>query len=220
MWPLCPARLLATTTASASPMPWPTTCWPGRSKPAARSWRSWRLKSKRLDQKDIIAKKNFFGGGKNFSLTKWAVFGSIHLVRRGCSSVGRALEWHSRGREFNSPQLHQKIRGLRKKSLFLYPKPAMHALAGFVHFRQQSGRCASKTTHGVPKRTRKRARGSPAVPGAKSRKKRPETGRAPLQGCAFAPPDTRPYAPASLTGELTPAWAYLPGPGSAPGAFG
>ena len=25
----------------------------------------------------------------------------------GCSSVGRALEWHSRGRQFNSVQLHQ-----------------------------------------------------------------------------------------------------------------
>ena len=25
---------------------------------------------------------------------------------RGCSSVGRALEWHSRGQEFNSPHLH------------------------------------------------------------------------------------------------------------------
>ena len=29
----------------------------------------------------------------------------------GCSSVGRALEWHSRGQEFNSPQLHQKKQG-------------------------------------------------------------------------------------------------------------
>lgn len=26
---------------------------------------------------------------------------------RGCSSVGRALEWHSRGQGFDSPQLHQ-----------------------------------------------------------------------------------------------------------------
>ena len=25
----------------------------------------------------------------------------------GCSSVGRALEWHSRGQGFDSPQLHQ-----------------------------------------------------------------------------------------------------------------
>ena len=26
----------------------------------------------------------------------------------GCSSVGRALEWHSRGQGFDSPHLHQK----------------------------------------------------------------------------------------------------------------
>ena len=31
----------------------------------------------------------------------------------GCSSVGRALEWHSRGQGFDSPQLHQlKTSGL------------------------------------------------------------------------------------------------------------
>ena len=65
-------------------------------------------------------------------MTKWAVFGSIHLVRRGCSSVGRALEWHSRGREFNSPQLHQKIRGLRKKSPFFVAKAGWDTiLTGF-----------------------------------------------------------------------------------------
>ena len=29
----------------------------------------------------------------------------------GCSSVGRALEWHSRGRGFNSLHLHQKFQG-------------------------------------------------------------------------------------------------------------
>ena len=27
----------------------------------------------------------------------------------GCSSAGRALEWHSRGQEFDPPQLHQKF---------------------------------------------------------------------------------------------------------------
>ena len=32
----------------------------------------------------------------------------------GCSSVGRALEWHSRGQGFDSPQLHQ----LMKKRCF------------------------------------------------------------------------------------------------------
>ena len=39
---------------------------------------------------------------------------------RGCSSVGRALEWHSRGQEFNSPQLHQKTKGCPKGQPFLF----------------------------------------------------------------------------------------------------
>ena len=30
----------------------------------------------------------------------------------GCSSVGRALEWHSRGRRFDPDQLHQNNQGL------------------------------------------------------------------------------------------------------------
>ena len=29
----------------------------------------------------------------------------------GCSSVGRALEWHSRGQGFDSPHLHQLNQG-------------------------------------------------------------------------------------------------------------
>ena len=33
-------------------------------------------------------------------------------AQRGCSSVGRALEWHSRGQEFNSLHLHQNLKGL------------------------------------------------------------------------------------------------------------
>jgi hypothetical protein len=35
--------------------------------------------------------------------------GVLFFNRRGCSSVGRALEWHSRGQGFDPPQLHQKI---------------------------------------------------------------------------------------------------------------
>jgi hypothetical protein len=31
----------------------------------------------------------------------------IRLIR-GCSSVGRALEWHSRGKGFDPPHLHQR----------------------------------------------------------------------------------------------------------------
>jgi hypothetical protein len=50
---------------------------------------------------------------------------------RGCSSVGRALEWHSRGEGFDSPQLHQKkMEGLGSRfpglfvfSLRFFPSP-------------------------------------------------------------------------------------------------
>ena len=34
---------------------------------------------------------------------------------RGCSSVGRALEWHSRGEGFDSPQLHHENQWVRAK---------------------------------------------------------------------------------------------------------
>ena len=45
--------------------------------------------------------------------------GQYAFLPRGCSSVGRALEWHSRGQEFNSPQLHQNgNQGLRKRRPF------------------------------------------------------------------------------------------------------
>ena len=36
----------------------------------------------------------------------------------GCSSVGRALEWHSRGQGFDSPQLHHK-KAVRKDGFFV-----------------------------------------------------------------------------------------------------
>ena len=39
-------------------------------------------------------------------------------AQRGCSSVGRALEWHSRGQEFNSLQLHQNFGSREIVSLF------------------------------------------------------------------------------------------------------
>ena len=32
----------------------------------------------------------------------------------GCSSAGRALEWHSRGREFDPRQLHQENQGVNR----------------------------------------------------------------------------------------------------------
>ena len=47
-------------------------------------------------------------------------YGIIMLVPWGRSSAGRALEWHSRGQEFDPLRLHQKI-DLRKASLFFYP---------------------------------------------------------------------------------------------------
>ena len=46
---------------------------------------------------------------KRFGKTKEKLNKSIQW---GHSSVGRALEWHSRGREFNSPWLHQINQGL------------------------------------------------------------------------------------------------------------
>ena len=36
------------------------------------------------------------------------LFSARLLKSWGCSSVGRALEWHSRGQGFDSPQLHHK----------------------------------------------------------------------------------------------------------------
>ncbi len=35
-------------------------------------------------------------------------FVAYYLSLWGCSSVGRALAWHVRGRRFNPDQLHQK----------------------------------------------------------------------------------------------------------------
>ena len=40
----------------------------------------------------------------DFHKEKGIMFSSI----RGCSSAGRALEWHSRGQGFDPPQLHHK----------------------------------------------------------------------------------------------------------------
>ena len=54
-----------------------------------------------------------------FFVDRGAAFWQCAFLPRGCSSVGRALEWHSRGQEFNSPQLHQKgNQGLRKRRPF------------------------------------------------------------------------------------------------------
>ena len=38
-------------------------------------------------------------------------------AHRGCSSVGRALAWHARGRRFESDQLHQKNTGRMTHSM-------------------------------------------------------------------------------------------------------
>ena len=43
-----------------------------------------------------------------------------HIVFRGYSSVGRALEWHSRGQGFESPYLHQSKPRLKSKKSIKY----------------------------------------------------------------------------------------------------
>ena len=63
----------------------------------------------------LWGRENFF----DFFVDRGAAFWQCAFLPRGCSSVGRALEWHSRGQEFNSPQLHQKgNQGLRKRRPF------------------------------------------------------------------------------------------------------
>ncbi len=53
-------------------------------------------------------------------------FGQEPTSAWGCSSVGRALEWHSRGQEFNSPQLHQNFAGvIRKGNPCAFLRPAI-----------------------------------------------------------------------------------------------
>lgn len=56
-------------------------------------------------------------------LTKPSGCGRMHMLSAwGHSSVGRALEWHSRGQGFDSPCLHQtrRIRTLSGVRIFLY----------------------------------------------------------------------------------------------------
>ena len=65
-----------------------------------------------------MSKKRLFGNDtsvffKNrllciFRLTKATFSCNIIFVFWGYSSAGRALEWHSRGQEFEPPYLHQK----------------------------------------------------------------------------------------------------------------
>ena len=43
----------------------------------------------------------------------------------GCSSLGRALEWHSRGKGFDPPHLHQE-------------NPFKHCLNGFFCFQNRA----------------------------------------------------------------------------------
>ena len=72
--------------------------------------------------------------------------------QRGCSSVGRALEWHSRGQEFNSLHLHQNLKG-----------PAV--------YRRPFLRCASRLLSHVFSRagaSRSRGMSAPYCPAAKA----------------------------------------------------
>ena len=54
-------------------------------------------------------------------LTAPSLFGSKKvLLMWGCSSVGRALEWHSRGQRFDPAQLHHRLSESRRKVGFLH----------------------------------------------------------------------------------------------------
>ena len=76
----------------------------------------------------------------NFFVDRTALFRQSPFLPWGCSSVGRALEWHSRGQEFNSPQLHQNILGLwplhrardNPKTHAFDPKGSLHTHCGAV----------------------------------------------------------------------------------------
>ena len=58
--------------------------------------RLYRRKAKSQAEKLLTAGEGHVKGQANSRGIYW-----------GCSSAGRALEWHSRGQEFDPPQLHQ-----------------------------------------------------------------------------------------------------------------
>ena len=54
----------------------------------------------------IVKKLNVFCY-KMFDKTEFFSYNGIAKFLWGCSSTGRALEWHSRGKGFDPPHLHQ-----------------------------------------------------------------------------------------------------------------
>ena len=54
---------------------------------------------------------------------RYGAAGIPQYINWGCSSVGRALEWHSRGRQFDPDQLHQNSKGFGgcNAKPFFYP---------------------------------------------------------------------------------------------------
>ena len=97
----------------------------------------------------LRGRENFF----DFFVDRGAAFWQCVFLPRGCSSVGRALEWHSRGQEFNSPQLHQKgNQGLRKRRPFFrfWPrksgsaKPELSRAPAFSYPAGRRGSCGHR----------------------------------------------------------------------------
>ena len=58
----------------------------------------------------------------------------------GCSSAGRALEWHSRGREFDPRQLHHEYRWVKRKLDPFFVSPDRHPERGRFLDRLPAGR--------------------------------------------------------------------------------
>ena len=54
------------------------------------------------------AVKRFRRNPKNQLTSRGVLCYNINVVTRGCSSLGRALEWHSRGSRFDPDHLHQR----------------------------------------------------------------------------------------------------------------
>ena len=103
---------------------------------------------------------------KTFCLTKASFSCNIIFVFWGYSSAGRALEWHSRGQEFEPPYLHQKKATHRNPcyGAFLRPfsqtknsgsiplisttrKPALELRSGAFSFSGCKYRTPSATSH-------------------------------------------------------------------------
>lgn len=61
----------------------------------------------------------------------------LFICTWGCSSAGRALEWHSRGQGFKSPQLHHRFQGVSDMALTSFLLP-VHLLCPPADFEPRS----------------------------------------------------------------------------------